>query len=237
MELRGRGAIVTGGSRGLGAALGAALVARGAKVVLVAQDEARLDATVGRLRARGGPGEVFGLAYDVADKDAVHRIAGAAAAMVGDVSLLVHGASSLGPVPLRPLLDLACEDLERVLAVNVVGPFRLTKAVAGGMALRGEGTVVAISSDAALEAYPRWGAYAASKATTDHLVRTLAAENPELRFLSFDPGEMDTDMHRAAVPDADPRALARPEAVADELLAWLDRAPPSGARRVAGRPS
>lgn len=236
MELRGRGVIVTGGSRGLGAALGAALVARGAKVVLVARDEGPLLEEVARIAGQG-PGEAHGLAFDVADKEAVHRIAGAAAAMVGDVSLLVHGASSLGPVPLRPLLDLACEDLERVLAVNVVGPFRLTKAIAGGMALRGEGTVVAISSDAAVEAYPRWGAYAATKAATDHLVRTLAAENPALRFLSFDPGEMDTAMHRAAVPDADPTTLARPDAVAAELLAWLDRAPASGARGVAGRSS
>lgn len=228
MELKDQGVIVTGGSRGLGAALGAELAGRGARVVLVARDVVRLDETVRRIRQRHG--EVHGLAADVGDKEAIHRIAGAAAALVGDVSLLVHAASTLGPTPLRPLLDLACEDLERVLAVNVVGPFRLTKAVAGGMALRGRGTVVAVSSDAASEAYPGWGAYGATKAMTDHLVRTFAAENAGLRFLSFDPGEMDTDLHHAAMPDADPSTLARPREVATRLLRWLDGSPASGTR-------
>lgn len=232
MEARDLGVVVTGGSRGLGAALCARLAERGARVVLVARDADRLDETVQRIRRDHG--EAHGLAADVGDKEAIHRISGAAAAMVGDVSLLIHAASTLGPTPLRPLLDLACEDLERVLAVNVVGPFRLTKALATGMALRGRGTVVAVSSDAATEAYPTWGAYGASKAAADHLMRTFAAETPEVRFLSFDPGEMDTEMHRAAVPDADPSTLARPAAVADALLRWLDAIPLSGSRgRVA----
>ncbi|MBK7402148.1 MAG: SDR family oxidoreductase [Myxococcales bacterium] len=228
MELKDQGVIVTGGSRGLGAALGAALAERGARVVLVARDAGRLDETVRRIQARHG--EAHGLAADVGDKEAIHRISGAAAALVGDVSLLVHAASTLGPTPLRPLLELACEDLERVLAVNVLGPFRLTKAVVGGMALRGRGTVVAVSSDAAMEAYPGWGAYGATKAATDHLMRTFAAENAGVRFLSFDPGEMDTEMHRAAMPDADPSTLARPHAVAASLLRWLDGSPASGTR-------
>ena len=228
MELKDQGVIVTGGSRGLGAALGAALAERGARVVLVARDAGRLDETVRRIRQRHG--EAHGLAADVSDKEAIHRISGAAAALVGDVSLLVHAASTLGLTSLRPLLDLACEDLERVLAVNVLGPFRLIKAVVGGMALRGRGTVVAVSSDAATEAYPGWGAYGATKAATDHLMRTFAAEHAGVRFLSFDPGEMDTDMHRAAMPDADPSTLARPHAVAANLLRWLDGSPASGTR-------
>src|SRR3984957_2628541 len=157
MDLRGKGAIVTGGSRGLGAALGAALAARGARVVLVARDRGPLEETALRIRAAGG--EAHALAEDVGDKTATHRIAGAAAALVGRIDLLVHNASTLGPVPLRLLLDTEGEDLERVLAVNLVGPFRLTRAIAGPMVLHGSGVVVHVSSDAATSAYPRWGAY------------------------------------------------------------------------------
>ena len=92
------------------------------------------------IRARGG--EAHAIAADVADLEATHAIAGQAAAMVGTVDLLINNASTLGPVPLRLLLDTDCEDLERALAVNLVGPFRLTKALLGPMVLRGRGLVV-----------------------------------------------------------------------------------------------
>jgi NAD(P)-dependent dehydrogenase (short-subunit alcohol dehydrogenase family) len=221
MELRGAGAIVTGGSRGLGAALGVALTARGARVVLVARERGPLDETVARIRAAGG--EAHALAEDIGDKTAIHRIAGAAAALVGPIDLLVHNASTLGPVPLRLLLDTDCEDLERTLAVNLVGPFRLTKAVAGPMVLRGRGTVVHVSSDAATSAYPRWGAYGVSKAALLHLNAIWAAEleGTGVRFLSVDPGEMNTRMHADAIPDADPATLADPADVAARIVAQV----------------
>ena len=79
--------------------------------------------------------------------------------------------------------------------------------VAGAMALRGTGTVVHISSDAAVEAYPNWGAYGASKAALDHLNRTFAAEVPGVRFLSVDPGEMNTRMHAGHSTPASPSSL------------------------------
>ena len=212
---------MTGGSRGLGAALGVALTARGARVVLVARERGPLDETVARIRAAGG--EAHALAEDIGDKTAIHRIAGAAAALVGPIDLLVHNASTLGPVPLRLLLDTDCEDLERTLAVNLVGPFRLTKAVAGPMVLRGRGTVVHVSSDAATSAYPRWGAYGVSKAALLHLNAIWAAEleGTGVRFLSVDPGEMNTQMHVDAIPDADPATLADPADVAARIVAQV----------------
>src|SRR4029078_4306552 len=97
-------------------------------------------------------------------------------AAIGAIDVLVNNASTLGPVPLRLLLDTDCEDVERALAVNLVGPFRLTKAVAGPMVLRGRGTIVNITSDAATEAYERWGAYGASKAALEQLGGVWAAE-------------------------------------------------------------
>jgi NAD(P)-dependent dehydrogenase (short-subunit alcohol dehydrogenase family) len=118
--------------------------------------------------------------------------------------------------------------------VNLVGPFRLTKALAGSMRLRGRGLIVAVSSDAAVAAYERWGAYSASKAGLDHLMRVFAAEleGTGVRVLSVDPGEMDTDMHAEAMPDADRAALAAPATVAARLADLIEAADgvPSGAR-------
>ncbi len=221
-ELEGTGVLVTGGSRGLGKELARALALRGAKVVIVARGEEELDGAVREIRAQGG--EAHALAFDVGDKEAIHRIAGAANALVGHVDVVVHAASTLGPLPMPALLDTACEDLAAVLEVNLVGPFRLTKALAGAMALRGRGLVVFVSSDAAVSAYPRWGAYGVSKAAQDHLARTFAAELDPVRFLSVDPGEMDTKMHADAMPDADRRAIARPEEVAARFVTILARA-------------
>ncbi len=217
--------LVTGGSRGLGAALARKLAARGDRVVLVGRHLAPLQKVARGIHDAGGEAHV--LAEDVGDKEAVHRIAGAAAALVGPIDLLVHNASTLGATPLRLLLDTECEDLERVLQVNLVGPFRLSKVIAGSMALRGRGTIVHISSDAAVVAYPRWGAYGVSKAALDHLGRILAAELGEVgvRVLSIDPGEMNTEMHALAMPDADPTTLAEPDDVAariEQILASGD---------------
>src|SRR5262245_45606592 len=167
MGLDGKAVLITGGSRGLGRALAFALGRRGAKLALVARDGAALAEAVDALRAEGAI--AHGITADVADKNAVYAIAGQAAALVGPIDVLVHNASTLGPTPLRLLLDTDCEALEHVLQVNVVGPFRLTKALAGSMALRGSGLVLHVSSDAAVEAYPQWGAYGVSKAALDHL--------------------------------------------------------------------
>jgi NAD(P)-dependent dehydrogenase (short-subunit alcohol dehydrogenase family) len=223
MDVRGAGTIVTGGSRGLGAALGAELAARGARVVLVARDRGPLEETVARIREAGG--EAHSLAEDIGDKTAIHRIAGAAAALVGRIDVLVHNASTLGAVPLRLLLDTDCEDLERVLAVNLVGPFRLSKVIAGPMVLHGRGVVVHLSSDAATSVYPRWGAYSVSKAALDHLNRMWAAEleGTGVRFLSVDPGEMNTRMHADAIPEADPATLLDPATVARRIATLIQR--------------
>lgn len=232
MQVRGAAAMVTGGSRGLGAALGRALAREGARVVLVARGRAELERTVADIRDEGG--EAHALVGDVGDKDEIHRLAGAAAALLGPLDLLVHNASTLGPTPLRLLLDTDCEDLERVLAVNLVGPFRLTKALLGSMALRGCGVVLQVSSDAAVAPYPAWGAYGVSKAALDHLGRIWAAEleGTGVRVLTVDPGEMDTAMHALAMPEADRRGLARPAAVAETILEMVRfaEALPNGAR-------
>jgi NAD(P)-dependent dehydrogenase (short-subunit alcohol dehydrogenase family) len=231
-SIAGQNMLVTGGSRGLGRALGEALARAGARVVLVARHADELADAVAAIRAAGG--DAHAIVADVAARDATHAIAGQAAAAVGPIDVLVNNASTLGPVPLRLLLDTDCEDLERALAVNLVGPFRLTKAVAGPMVLRGRGTIVNVTSDAATEAYERWGAYGASKAALEQLGRVWAAElaGTGVRVLNVDPGEMDTRMHADAIPDANRAELADPTRVAAQIVALLeaDPGPASGAR-------
>jgi len=235
MKIQGTGALVTGASRGLGRALAEALAAKGARVAMVARDAAPLADAVATIRARGGIAHA--IAADISNKHAVHAIAGQAQGLIGEVGIAIHNASTLGPVPLRLLLDTECEDLAAVVETNLVGPFRLTKILAGAMALRGEGAIVHISSDAAVEAYPRWGAYSISKAAQDQLSRVLAAELADtgVRVLAVDPGEMDTKMHADAIPDADRASLQRPAEVAARIVAMIEdgERAKSGARLVA----
>jgi NAD(P)-dependent dehydrogenase (short-subunit alcohol dehydrogenase family) len=202
----------------------------------VARDANALESLVAEIEKDGG--EAHALVADIGDKHAILPLAGAANALVGSVDILVHNASALGPTPLGLLLDTDCEDLARVLEVNVVGPFRLSKAIAGSMALRKSGVIVHVSSDASVNAYARWGAYSASKAASDHLARIWAAELGErgVRVLSVDPGEMDTLMHAEAIPEADPSTLARPEDVAQVIADMIEHASEieNGARLSAG---
>lgn len=213
---------VTGGTSGLGLALVRTLHARGAHVAFVARGAER----VARVAA-GLPG-THGIAGDVARKDHTHRIALQITAALGGLDVLIHNASTLGPVPLKLLADTDCEELEAALETNVVGPFRLTKALLGSLAASARdgrpARVVHIGSDAAAAAYPRWGAYGASKAALVQLGRIWQEELREhgVQVIDVDPGDMDTPMHAAAVPDADPATLKRPADAAREIIALLE---------------
>ena len=235
MDIRNTGALITGGSRGLGAALAHELGRRGARVALVARNVDQLSQTVDAIRRAGG--DAHAIDADIGDKQAAHAIAAAAAAMVGPVALLVNNASTLGHVPLRPLLDTDCEAFETALEVNVVGPLRLTKLVLPSMVLRGEGLVMNITSDASVGAYPGWGAYGATKAALEAMSRIWGAEleGTGVRVISVDPGEMNTRMHADAIPDADPALLLEPRVVAQHIVRLIrdGDALPNGARLVA----
>jgi NAD(P)-dependent dehydrogenase (short-subunit alcohol dehydrogenase family) len=217
---------VTGGTSGLGRALVETLAARGDAVAFVARDGTRV-----RRVAAANPGS-HGIVGDVARKDDVHPVALQIGGALGGLDVLVHNASSLGPVPLAPLADTECEDFETALATNVLGPFRLTKALLGLLASsareRGDGArslVVIVSSDAAVTPYAGWGAYGASKAALAQMGRIWNEElaSHRIAVVVVDPGDMDTPMHAAALPDADPATLKRPADAAREIVALIDR--------------
>lgn len=209
---------VTGGTSGLGLALVQHLLGRGARVAYVARRRALV------ARVASDHPDAHGITGDVSIKEEIHPIALQILGALGGLDVLVNNASDLGPVPLALLADTACEDFERALATNVLGPFRLTKALLGALAAAARegsgGVVLNVSSDAGVEAYPRWGAYGASKAALRHMSRVWDAElEPAgIVVLSMDPGDMDTPLHAQAVPDADRSRLKRPEAAAGELV-------------------
>jgi NAD(P)-dependent dehydrogenase (short-subunit alcohol dehydrogenase family) len=225
---------VTGGTSGLGLALVRRLAARGARVAFVARNPSNVE----RVAKETG---ACGIVGDVGRKDDIYPLALQIAGNLGGLDALVNNASSLGPTPLALLADTQCEELDEALTVNVMGPFRLTKALLGALAAsarEGRGAVVInISSDAAVSPYSGWGAYGASKAALRHMTAIWAEEAKAngVSFLSLDPGDMDTPLHALAAPDADPAALKRPEDAAAEIVDELYAALPN-AGAVAARP-
>jgi NAD(P)-dependent dehydrogenase (short-subunit alcohol dehydrogenase family) len=224
-----RTALITGASRGLGAALARELSARGWRLVVDGRDADRLRATAAALPR---PDLVTAVPGDVADP--AHRAALASA--VGDeLDLLTNNASDLGPSPLPRLADLPAAALQRVLEVNVVAPLALVQLLLPALRAAG-GRVLDISSDAAVEAYEGWGGYGASKAALDQLTAVLAVENPDLRVYAVDPGDMNTAMHQAAYPGEDISDRPDPATVVPALLRLLADSPgtpPSGRYRAA----
>jgi NAD(P)-dependent dehydrogenase (short-subunit alcohol dehydrogenase family) len=228
----GRRVAITGGTAGLGLALVRELLGRGADVAFVAR---KPDGVVRVTQEFGGPHGVIG---DVSSKEDIHRIALQVLGALGGLDVLINNASDLGPTPLQLLADTECEDLERALMTNVMGPFRLTKALLGSLAAaareKGGAVVLNVSSDAAVTAYARWGAYGASKAALHHLTRIWEEElaSSGIRLISHDPGDMDTAMHAAAVPDADISSLKRPEVAAREVADVVARALPGNSSEI-----
>jgi NAD(P)-dependent dehydrogenase (short-subunit alcohol dehydrogenase family) len=220
-------AIVTGASRGLGRALARSLSADGWSVVVDARDADALQRTA----AEFGPGSVRTVPGDVSDPG--HRAALVTAALeVGGVDLLVNNASVLGPSPQPSLADYPLDVLARVYDVNVVAPLALTQIALRHLRERG-GTIVNITSDAAVEAYEGWGGYGSSKAALEHLGNILAAEEPNVHVYTFDPGDMRTQMHQEAFPGEDISDRPEPETVVPALLHLVRTQPASGRYRAA----
>jgi NAD(P)-dependent dehydrogenase (short-subunit alcohol dehydrogenase family) len=218
-------ALVTGASKGFGRAVARELSARGWRLVVDARDPAALERAAAEFPgAVAVPGDVT---------DPLHRKALAATVDgLGGIDLLVNNASELGPSPLPPLRSLALDAMRALYETNVLAPLALIQLLLPALASAG-GTIVNISSDAAVEAYEGWGGYGPSKAALDHLSAVLAAEEPQVRVYALDPGDMRTDMHQRAFPGEDISDRPEPAAAVPALLRLIDERPLSGRYRAA----
>jgi NAD(P)-dependent dehydrogenase (short-subunit alcohol dehydrogenase family) len=217
-------AIVTGASRGLGLALARALAARRRSLVINARGEQDLEAARAELAAMTG---VVAVAGDLTSES--HRRALVAAAGE-EVDMLVNNAGGLGPSPLPRLERYPLDRLEELYRVNTLAPLRLIQLALP--LLSPQAAILNITSDAAVEAYEGWGGYGSSKAALEQLTRVLAAEHPELRVYSVDPGDMRTRMHQNAFPGEDISDRPLPEQSVPGLLALIDGELPSGRYRA-----
>lgn len=231
--------LITGASDGLGRAIATRLASHGWTLVIDARHPEPLH-RLARELSRWSP--VSAVPGDVADPDHRRELA-EETGRLGRLELVIANASTLGPTPLRPLAELTVAELHRVLEVNVLGPFAII-----GMSLPAlretSGVAIAISSDAAVEHYPDWGGYGASKAALDHLMLTLAAEHSppraassagqrdDPRFYAIDPGDMATAMQQAAFPGEDISDRRQPADVVPAILDLIHRRPPSGRYRA-----
>jgi NAD(P)-dependent dehydrogenase (short-subunit alcohol dehydrogenase family) len=218
-------ALITGASKGLGRALARGLAGRGWRLVLDARNSSALSAVAADLPDAVA---VRGDVSDVAHRDVLTTTV----ERLGRLDLLVNNASDLGPSPLPSLADYPVDALRQVYETDVVAPLVLTQLLLPYLRAAG-GTVLNISSDAAVEPYPGWGGYGSAKAALDQLSRVLGAEEPDVRVYAVDPGDMRTDMHRAAFPGEDISDRPEPEVVVPALLRLLDERPPSGRYRAA----
>jgi NAD(P)-dependent dehydrogenase (short-subunit alcohol dehydrogenase family) len=213
-------ALITGASRGLGRAAAHALARRGWSLIV---DARRADDLAGAMR---GLADVVTVPGDVTHP--AHRAdLAAAVGRAGGLDVLVNNASRLGPSPQPLLRDYPLDELGRVYDTNVFAPLALIQLLTAPLAAAA-GTIVNVSSDAAVEAYPGWGGYGSAKAALDQLTAVLAAEEPSLRCYALDPGDMRTDMHQQAFPGEDISDRPEPETVVPALLRLIDERPPSG---------
>jgi NAD(P)-dependent dehydrogenase (short-subunit alcohol dehydrogenase family) len=225
MKLNDSTILITGASSGLGLALADLLAQRGARLVIAARGDAALRTAAARLSKRT---EVLAVTADVSEE--AERIVAEGLSRFGRIDALVNNASELGPSPMPELAALDWEAFERILRVNAIAPLHLIQLLLPQMRERGAGTIINISSDAGVNAYPGWGGYGASKAALEHLSRTLNAELEDtgIRVLAVDPGDMNTTMHQLAEPGVDLSELAKPEQVAPAIIALLENDAPAG---------
>ncbi len=209
-------ALITGASRGIGAALALQLAQAGAHVVAVARTVGGLEELDDKIKATGGSATLVPL--DVKDSDGIARLALALNERYGRLDVLVGNAGLL-TTP-SPLGHIEAKDWDNVIAINVTANWHLIRAFDPLLKASDAGRAVFLTSAVAYMARPYFGLYAASKAALDALVRTYAAEyaNTTVRANLFSPGQTRTRMMATAFPGVDPQTLPTPENVAKAIV-------------------
>ena len=210
--------MITGASKGLGRELTLAFAQKGAYLAICARGEKNLLKVKKEAEGKGAS-YVLAVTGDVSKSRDVERFVAMTEELYGKVDVLINNASILGPSPMPLLLDYPEEDFVEVLKVNAVSPFLVTRRILPGMILNNKGSIINVTSEAGNTGYAGWGAYGISKFALEGLTETWADELKEtgVRVNMVDPGEMDTDMHRLAVPDCD-YELANPKDVINVFL-------------------
>jgi NAD(P)-dependent dehydrogenase (short-subunit alcohol dehydrogenase family) len=216
MRLKDRIALVTGASRGLGAAAALAFAKEGAHCVLVARTVGGLEAVDDQIKAAGGTATLVPL--DVTDGPGIDRLGAALYERYGRLDILLGNAALLGA--LSPLGHIEPKTFEQVIAVNVTANWRLIRSLDPLLRASDAGRAIFVTSGISQRAVPYWGAYAASKAALDMLVSIYAAESAhtKLRVNLYNPGPMRTAMRAQAFPGEDPGKLPPAEAHAEMLI-------------------
>jgi short-subunit dehydrogenase len=215
--LSGQTALVTGASKGIGAATAEALAAAGAHVILVARDSAALEQVEERIHAAGGSATIAPL--DLTDGDAVGRLAAAISGRWDTLDILVLNAATLGT--LTPVPSIDAKEMARVFTLNVLAQAALITGFNDLLRKAPAGKVIALTSSVARTPRAFWGAYAASKAALENLVASYGEEmrsTSNVRTAILDPGATRTSMRARAFPGEDPASVKEPAVVADVIV-------------------
>ena len=217
MELSGKVAMISGGSKGLGAALARRFAAEGAAVSLCARNRDELESVVRDIEASGS--RALGVVADVTSEEEMASWVAETRATFGPVNILVNNASLLGQRV--PIEEYSADVWRQVVDVNLTGAFLLAKAAIPALRETG-GSIIHVSSGVGDHGRPLWGAYCASKNGLEALSEMLAGEleGDGIRSNAVDPGAMRTEMRTEAYPAEDPDNVPTPAEVAD-VFVWL----------------
>lgn len=221
-EFAGRALLITGAGGGLGRAASLALAARGAHLVLLGRDAAKLQSVADEIAAAGGEALVTPLDLATAGEAAVVELGETLRRRFGKLDGLLHNAALLGAM--RPVAQTPAEDWHRVMQVNVNAAFMLTRELIPMLEAAPEAATLFTTSGAAHQPPAYWGAYSASKFAVRGLMLTLAKELgrvTNIRINALDPGAVDTAMRRRAFPGENPGRNPPPEALAGCYLYLL----------------
>ncbi|HEY8591618.1 MAG TPA: SDR family NAD(P)-dependent oxidoreductase [Sphingomicrobium sp.] len=225
----GRLALVTGASRGIGAATAEALAAAGAHVILVARNGAALEEVEERIHQGGGTATIAPL--DLTDAEGIGKLAVAVAGRWEKLDVLVMNAAMLGS--LTPVQDIDPKEYSRLLSLNLLANQALIAAFDGLLRKAPKADVVALTSSVGVEPRAFWGAYGSSKAALETLLGAYADETEHtgrFKVHIVDPGATRTRMRALAFPGEEPETLKPPEAVAGAIVDRLLADAPTGAK-------
>jgi NAD(P)-dependent dehydrogenase (short-subunit alcohol dehydrogenase family) len=215
-RFEGRIALVTGASRGIGAAVATALSAEGAHLILVARTQGGLEEVDDAIRAQGGTATLMPL--DMTDYDGIDRMGAAIFQRWGKLDILVGNAAVLGPM--SPIGHIPPQAWEQAFAINVTANFRLIRSMDPLLRASDAGRAVFVTSIAGRLARAYWGLYASSKAALEMMVKTYAqeVEKTPIRVNLFNPNRTRTAMRAEAYPGEDPETVKTPEEAAIQLI-------------------